>query len=123
MVAALLHHDGGKSQCTQGLTGPPVPIDSHLQRALGIIDRGIHSECDHQRGGLEVTGDVYGALDGRDPYLVPGPRRERLVEVGPDSGIAPGLVREADVMWKPAGTRIDVHRGREDIGPLVEDRL
>jgi hypothetical protein len=82
-----------------------------LQRTLGIIDRGIHSKGDHEGGGVEVTGGVCGALDGREPYLVPGPRRERLVEVGPEPGTAPCLVAEADVMREPAGIRIDLSPG------------
>ena len=97
MVATLLHHDGGKSERPEGILGPPVAVDGHLQRAVGIKDRGIHFEGNHEGGCAERRGGTSGALDGRQPDLVPGPWSERQVEVGPESGIAPGLFRETDM--------------------------
>jgi hypothetical protein len=39
------------------------------------------------------------------------------------SGIAFGLLDEAEVMPKLACARVDVNRGGEDVGALIEDRL
>jgi hypothetical protein len=44
-------------------------------------------------------------------------------EIRAVSGIAFGLLDEAEVMPKLACARVDVNRGGEDVGALIEDRL
>ena len=53
----------------------------------------------------------------------PAPGRERDVAVRALAVAGPGLGREAEEVREPAGARVDVDRGGEHVGAVVEDRL
>ena len=58
------------------------------------------------------------AIDTGEPDVVARPGRERDVEIRRSD-----LVGEPEEVWEPSLRRIDVHRRREDVAAVPEDRL
>ena len=60
---------------------------------------------------------------GPQPLVIPRSRWQREVEIRAEPRTAAALGLAAEEVREPAGRRIDVHRGREDVVSLPEDRL
>ena len=117
-VAALLHEDGRELERAEAAPRFPIAVGSDGERRVGIVRGGIDAERDDER--LAPMRRARPRQGGRHRRA----RRRRSTRVR--AGRSDSPLRPRRRTRGSAGTiprRIDVHRRREDVAAVPEDRL
>ncbi len=122
-VSTLLHEDGRDAERAEPAAGLAEAVLGHVERRVRIAAGCVHPERDDERLAPVRAGGSHEPVDAREPRLVARARRERHVQVGVVAVARPALFLEAEEVREPALAGIDVHRRREHVAPVPEDRL